>query len=513
MTGDKSIEAVSSRCPECGESVASLIVERDGKVYQHTQCSSHGVAEHLIFSDSSLYRRLEAWNELVFPPSDEGAESQPSSAARDCGIHSVNPPALAVMDITNRCNFHCPVCFAETDGQKGHYYLALEQVREMLQSLVNRPVPCRRIQFSGGEPTLHPEFPRIVRTARELGFTHVQVATNGSRFANLDYTRLCEDAGLHTLYLQFDGMSDEAYLKLRGRRLLDQKIAIVENILKTNMRIVLVPTVAAGINVDQIGPLFQFALKYSKHITGISFQPAALTGRVKIEERERELFDLAMMAKEFGSQTGLTRFPEDWFPLNAVSMVTRALSKIRQEPVATPACDAHCSLGTYFYIDEDNKPVCITRFLDLDRFFRGLRNISFAKSRTTLGQRISQLKELNRLTKCFDKRKAPRTLTFERLLRGLDGWEDKSCGRAADWFRRGFNGMFVAGMHFMDFRTYNFRRVRRCIIQYVTTNGVLIPFCSYNAGARYRNAEELLRQELTSPVAGNLALGVQPRPR
>jgi uncharacterized radical SAM superfamily Fe-S cluster-containing enzyme len=507
MEPDRPIEAVSSRCPECGENVASLIVERDGKVYQQSKCSSHGVAEHLIFSDSNLYRRLEAWNALVFPPSDEGSAPQPSDATRDYGIHSVNPPALAVMDITNRCNFHCPVCFAETDGQRGHYFLAPEQVRKMLQSLLNRPVPCRSIQFSGGEPTMHPEFPRILRIARDLGFTHVQAATNGSRFVDLDYARLCEEAGLHTLYLQFDGVSDEVYLKLRGRRLLEQKIAVVNNILKTNMRIGLVPTIASGINVDQIGPLFDFALKYSRHITGISFQPAALTGRVNIDGQGRELFDLAMMAKEFGSQTGLTRFPDDWFPLNAVSMVTRALSKIRHEPVTTPACDAHCSLGTYFYIDEDNKPVCITRFLDLDRFFRSLGDIAFATNRATLGQRISQLKELNRLSGCFDKRKAPKTLTFERLLRGLDGWEDKSCGRATGWFRRGFNGMFVAGMHFMDFRTYNFRRARRCIIQYVTTNGDLIPFCSYNAGARYRTAEELLRKECASPVAPNLALG------
>ena len=48
--------------------------------------------------------------------------------------------------------------------------------------------------------------------------------------------------------------------------------------------------------------------------------------------------------------------------------------------------------------------------------------------------------------------------------------------------------MFVAGMHFMDARSYNLRRLRRCIIQYVTTQREVVPFCSYNAGARLRNA-------------------------
>jgi uncharacterized radical SAM superfamily Fe-S cluster-containing enzyme len=53
--------------------------------------------------------------------------------------------------------------------------------------------------------------------------------------------------------------------------------------------------------------------------------------------------------------------------------------------------------------------------------------------------------------------------------------------------------MFVAGMHFMDARSYNLRRLRRCIIQYVTTQREVVPFCSYNAGARLRNAEEATR--------------------
>ena len=52
--------------------------------------------------------------------------------------------------------------------------------------------------------------------------------------------------------------------------------------------------------------------------------------------------------------------------------------------------------------------------------------------------------------------------------------------------QRGFNGIFVAGMHFMDAHSYNLRRLQRCIIQYVATDGQLIPFCSYNAGARLR---------------------------
>jgi uncharacterized radical SAM superfamily Fe-S cluster-containing enzyme len=58
-------------------------------------------------------------------------------------------------------------------------------------------------------------------------------------------------------------------------------------------------------------------------------------------------------------------------------------------------------------------------------------------------------------------------------------------------------------MHFMDAHSYNLRRLRRCIIQYVTTDGQLVPFCSYNAGVRLRDDEELTRISNKVPHSGN----------
>jgi 7,8-dihydro-6-hydroxymethylpterin dimethyltransferase len=490
---DTVIDTILSRCPECGKPITSVIVDQGGKVYQRPQCSCHETTDSLIFSDADLYRRLEEWNKLVFPDGQQVAPAH--GEACDCATASHNEPCLAVIDITNRCNFKCPVCFAEATGDGNHYFLDTKLVGRMLQSLLDRPVPCRHIQFSGGEPTLHPEFPNILRTARDLGFTHIQVATNGSRFVNLDYARLCEDSGLHTLYLQFDGVNDEVYLKLRGQRLLDKKIAVVNNVAKTNMRLVLVPTIVNSVNVDQLGPIFQFALEHSKHVTGISIQPAAHVGRVEVADETSEPFNLATMAREFGQQTGLTRFPDDWFPLNSISLISRTLDSVRHETTIPTASDAHCSLGTFFYVDDNNKPFCLSSFFDLDRFFRSMVELTPGTDRGIIERQISRIRQFGRLSQCFDKRKAPDGLTFQRLLRGLENFEDKTRGRSAGWFRRGFNGMFVAGMHFMDARSYNLRRLRRCIIQYVATDGQLIPFCDYNAGARLRSAEELIRLE------------------
>ena len=127
-------------------------------------------------------------------------------------------PLLAVIDLTNRCNLGCPVCFAEVpNGQI--YYLDIETVRRMLQALVDRrPLPCRHVQFSGGEPTLHPQFLDIVRMAPRDG---IQPRPGRDQRQHVRqpglHAQRCEEAGLHTLYLQFDGMDDRVYVALRGQ--------------------------------------------------------------------------------------------------------------------------------------------------------------------------------------------------------------------------------------------------------------------------------------------------------
>jgi uncharacterized radical SAM superfamily Fe-S cluster-containing enzyme len=209
------------------------------------------------------------------------------------------------------------------------------------------------------------------------------------------------------------------------------------------------------------------------------------------------------MARAFGDQTGLTRFPDDWFPLNSISLLSRAIERVRNEKMHPPLSDAHCSIGTFFYVDDNNKPFCLSSFFDLDRFLRGMAKIKPHAEQGLIERQISKVRQFGQLSQCLDLRKTPPGLTFQRLLRSLDAWEDKHEGRSEGWAQRGFNGIFVAGMHFMDAHSYNLRRLRRCIIQYVTTDGQLVPFCSYNAGARLRDSEELTRIAGEVPQGGN----------
>ncbi len=80
----------------------------------------------------------------------------------DCGIcpKHKSQTVLAIIDVTNRCNLRCPVCFA-TAGTTGYVYEPTkEQIEAMLVNLrSNKPVPVDALQFSGGEPTIREDLP------------------------------------------------------------------------------------------------------------------------------------------------------------------------------------------------------------------------------------------------------------------------------------------------------------------------------------------------------------------
>jgi uncharacterized radical SAM superfamily Fe-S cluster-containing enzyme len=78
----------------------------------------------------------------------------------------------------------CPVCFANANVAGCVYQPSINLVRKQLAALrEQQPVAGRVVQFSGGEPTIHSQFFEILSMAREVGFSHVQAATNGIEFA------------------------------------------------------------------------------------------------------------------------------------------------------------------------------------------------------------------------------------------------------------------------------------------------------------------------------------------
>jgi uncharacterized radical SAM superfamily Fe-S cluster-containing enzyme len=500
---------VESICPEpgCGKVITARMFEEQGKVYMEKTCPEHGYVKDLYWSDVELYLKAERW-EFGDGRGLMNPNTRNVSCPSDCGIcdRHTSHTVLGNIDLTNRCNLTCPICFANANVTGKVYEPTREQIVDMLKLYrAEQPVAGRVVQFSGGEPTIHPDFFGILRAARDLGFSHVQIASNGIKLADPDFAARAAEAGLHTIYLQFDGLDDRVYVQTRGRALLDTKMKAVESIRRAGMKIVYVPTIAGGINEDQVGKILQFAIDNIDVSSGISYQPVALTGRISREERRRLRFTLPDLVRCIGEQTGYTN-KDDWYPLSLVGPFSKMLHATRGNPTVHITCHPHCSLGTYLAIEPGTKrPVPITRFIDVEGFFTELDTQS-GKLADARFKRLANANALYQLQKYYKRSEAPRGLDFRAFLHSLDGMTDKDIGRNA---KEGtYKLLLVAGMHFMDGYNYELERVRRCVIHYATPAGRVIPFCAYNGGLTHRNTiEDQFSMPLAEYKARRKALG------
>jgi uncharacterized radical SAM superfamily Fe-S cluster-containing enzyme len=480
-----------SICPECKKILDARVFEKDGAVRMEKECPVHGRFEDVIYSDAAHYHIMEQYRFGDGRGVEKPHVGTYTACPESCGLcpAHLSHTALGNIDLTNRCNLSCPYCFANSNARGLLYEPSLDQVLGMLRNLrAERPVPAACVQFAGGEPTLHPDFTSIVRAARDLEFSAVQVATNGLRFLDEAFCAECRDAGLNSVYLQFDAMDDETYRKIRGRELLETKLRVVENIRRTGgMSIVLVPTVIQGVNDHAVGEIFRFAVDNVNVITGISFQPVAVTGRVPLKKRTEIRYTLSDMANDLAEQTGALR-ADGWAPLSATVPLSRLVSALSGREITAYTAHHHCSMATYVFVESSGRPVQITDFIDVPRMLEEMDRLAanlegaWVKS---IGKTLTKFKALNALRRCFRPDRAPEGLTFDVFLRAVEELMGKKSDRSPGR-KYAYRTLMVGGMHFMDSYNYDVERVQRCVVHYAAPNGRIYPFCAYNAGPAYR---------------------------
>lgn len=133
-------------------------------------------------------------------------------------------PLIAVnWHLYRPCNLKCRFCFATFRDVRGR--LPLDESLRLLAAL--RAAGTDKINFAGGEPTMHPEIGPLVAEARRLGFV-VSIITNGFRLdrllerqaSDLDWVGLSVDSADEAIQAALgrgDGTHVEASLTLAAR--------------------------------------------------------------------------------------------------------------------------------------------------------------------------------------------------------------------------------------------------------------------------------------------------------
>ncbi|MCW4016062.1 MAG: radical SAM protein [Candidatus Bathyarchaeota archaeon] len=473
------IKETKSLCPECLKVLEATIFEEDNKVYIEKTCPEHGKVTELYWSNYDQYQKAETLR------ADGTGIQNPRTQTKDgcpldCGIcpEHKSHTGLAIIDITNRCNLTCPVCFANAATAGYVYEPTKEQIFEMLENLrQNKPVAPPALQFSGGEPTIRKDLFELIKKAKEVGFHHVEVNTNGLRLANdKEFAKGLVEAGLSTIYLQFDGLTSDVYKFTRGLDLLDIKMKAIENCRKAGLSIVLVVTLVKGVNDHQIGDIIRFAKDNFDVVRCVNVQPVSICGRIAENEREKMRITIPDFMQDVEDQTNGTIKVEDFYPVPTVVPISRAVASLKGKNYVEFTTHPHCGMATYVFIEGD-KMVPINRYANVDEFISTMQKIYEDAQKGNTKRAKMRLVGLLRHIKFGLLRKY--------LLPIVKSGSYDSLG---DLHRK---MLLVSSMHFMDPYNFDLQRVQRCCIHYAVPDGRIIPFCAMNSIHRPKIEEKM----------------------
>lgn len=289
------------------------------------------------------------------------------------------------------------------------------------------------IQLSGGEPTLNEDLPEIIKMGHEIGFKFIQLNTNGLKLTNLDYVKNLKRAGLNSVFLQFDGLDDSVYLKLRGKELLEYKIKAINNLKLVGIGTILVCTIVPGVNDSYLYDIVRFGADNTPTVRGVHFQPVSYFGRIPKIPTDKDRITIPEVMDKLSNQSN---------------------GKIKVSNFKPPGCEnSYCSFnGNFMELDGKLVPIGI-----------GERKSNMEIEEGEIGARkAKKFVERNWAIKQREPKEAKYN-SFTKLLNKIVT-----------------NKFSISAMGFQDVWNLDLERLKDCCIHVVSKEGNIIPFCAYN---------------------------------
>jgi len=483
--------------------IEAEILEEAGRVLMRKACERHGPFEDVLSDHPAFFRRMES---LAF---GRDFRCVGDEAVHNHGANSIKTGrgTYLIIDLTNRCNMVCSPCYMDANATSFVHELDMQDVGSLFEKAMSfKPQREINVLFSGGEATLSPIFLEAVRHARSIGFRRIHVATNGIRFAqDEDFAVQAKAAGLHAVYLQFDGIT-EAKNSHRGiGNYMEVKRRALDNIAAAGMKTSLQVTVVNGLNNDGVGDIVRFVAEHVDKIHGVIFQPLMFCGRdegVSDDERYAKRYPVSQIAYDLEEQTSIDWQPmRDWFPVSAYAAFAHLCDVLHPDAeLGSLFCDIHPNHGIFSPIlinSLTREIIPVAKFFDVEQFLRDLVEIADFGRRPAITKAMVSVS----LARNFNRTKAPSDFGFDQLRKLLVDCFYRVAGSGSGWSQRAYSYagswklMMLTLMSFQDLYNYDLLTMSDSRTP-MATQEVEISFCAYNGG-RWRSVVEHLHQTAT----------------
>ena len=471
-------ELTRSICPHCRKVIDAKILLREGKVYMSKRCPDCGPFMALVYSDAKAYTSFAPYNKPGTIPLAYGTDVE-RGCPHDCGLcpdHEQHA-CLGIIEVNSACDMDCPLCFA--DAAPG-FSLTLEEVEQMLDDYVRTEGRPDVVQFSGGEPTIHPRIIDFVRAAQARDIRFVMLNTNGRRIARDDRFLEQLDEVRPSLYFQFDGFEPETYRVIRGEPdLLEEKLRALDRLSAIGLDVTIVPAVERGVNEHEIGKIIDFAIEHPA-IRGVTFQPAFHAGRHMPHDPMRRM-TIPDIVGLIEAQTAGKFVASDFVPV--------------------PCCFPTCNSVTYAFV-EDGQVTPLPRIVDVRDYLDYITNRVVPDFSLEIKTALEGLwssssvagspKSLQQLALSCQACEAPNSLTVGDIAKSM---------------------IMIMLQDFMDPWTFNQKNLMKCCKEFLLPGGKQVPFCAYNSvGYREQARAQLNAMEPERRRARREGRSYEPKP-
>jgi hypothetical protein len=451
-----------SICSTCFRRIDAKIVFENDRVFMLKHCPEHGHERVLIADDVDYYRRCR--EVFIKPPEMPLRYNTPVKwgCPYDCGLCTDHEQhsCLTLVEICDYCNLRCPICYAAS-GPERLQFRSLAEIERMLDAVVRNEGQPDVVQISGGEPTMHPDFFRVLDAAKARPIRHLMVNTNGVKIAESEaFTeRLASYMPDFEVYLQFDSFEREPLLALRGVDLRAVRTKALERLNTHGISTTLVVTLKKGLNDHEIGRIIDFAIE-QPCVRGVTFQPIQDAGRADNYDAATDRLTLTEVRRRILEQTNLFR-PEDVIPVPCHPDALAMAYALKLAGKVTPLTgmiepDVLITAGRNTILYEQDEAV-------RDGVFKLFATNHSPQSGATT---------LRELLCCLPSVLVPEHLGYENIFR-------------------------VIIMQFIDQHAFDVRSVKKSCVHIAHPDGRIIPFDTYNLFYR-----DDLETKVLQPIRG-----------